>query len=177
MRKQQIQLIRTLAQSDLPITSSSLANALNISPRSVKTYINEINEALPETVSSSRKGYQIDKEKAAEGEKVKVTLKGVKGYEIRSIKVIDLDGKQIELGDDNSFVMPSSDVTVTVDAVKIFTLEFDLNGGTYNGKSTYIVEIADGTVIKMPEPVKDGYAFLNLFQSYYDYMPALAYFP
>ena len=64
MRKQQIQLIRTLAQSDLPITSSSLANALNISPRSVKTYINEINEALPETVSSSRKGYQIDKEKA-----------------------------------------------------------------------------------------------------------------
>ena len=66
MRNQQIQLIKILQNTDTPITSSSLANALNMSPRSIKSYINEINETLPGTVSSSRKGYLIDKEKAQE---------------------------------------------------------------------------------------------------------------
>ena len=66
MRNQQIQLIKILQNSDTPITSSTLANTLNVSPRSVKSYINEINETLPGTISSSRKGYLIDKEKAQE---------------------------------------------------------------------------------------------------------------
>ena len=64
MRKQQIQLIRHLKENDEPITSASLANLLDISPRSVKTYITEINDMLPGTIDSSRKGYLIDKEKA-----------------------------------------------------------------------------------------------------------------
>ena len=66
MKNQQIQILRILKEADSPITSSSLSNALNVSPRSVKTYVNEINEALPETISSSRKGYVIDKGKADE---------------------------------------------------------------------------------------------------------------
>lgn len=66
MKNQQIQLIKILKEADAPITSSSLANALNVSPRSVKSYINEINETLPDTISSSRKGYLIDKTKADE---------------------------------------------------------------------------------------------------------------
>ncbi len=66
MRNQQIHLIKILQNTDTPITSSSLANALNMSPRSIKSYINEINETLPGTISSSRKGYLIDKEKAQE---------------------------------------------------------------------------------------------------------------
>ena len=66
MRNQQIQLIKILQGSDTPITSSTLANALNVSPRSIKSYINEINETLPGTIASSRKGYLIDKEKAEE---------------------------------------------------------------------------------------------------------------
>ena len=64
MRNQQIQLIKILQNSDAPITSSTLANALNMSPRSIKSYINEINEMLPETIASSRKGYVIDMKKA-----------------------------------------------------------------------------------------------------------------
>ncbi|MBQ5444632.1 MAG: transcription antiterminator [Erysipelotrichaceae bacterium] len=64
MRNQQIQLIKILQNSDAPITSSTLANALNMSPRSIKSYINEINETLPETIASSRKGYVIDMKKA-----------------------------------------------------------------------------------------------------------------
>ena len=66
MKNQQIQILRILKEADSPITSSSLSNALNVSPRSVKTYVNEINEVLPETISSSRKGYVIDKGKADE---------------------------------------------------------------------------------------------------------------
>ena len=64
MKNQQIQLINILKEARTAKTSSSLANALNISPRSVKTYINEINEMLPGTISSSRSGYVIDAEKA-----------------------------------------------------------------------------------------------------------------
>ena len=66
MKKHLLQLIRTLKQSDAPMTSSSLANHLDVSPRSVKSYIQEINLILPDTVSSSQKGYVIDVKKADE---------------------------------------------------------------------------------------------------------------
>ena len=66
MKNQLIQLIRTLKDADTPVTSASLANKLNVSPRSVKSYIQEINLIVPETVLSSRKGYVIDKDKADE---------------------------------------------------------------------------------------------------------------
>ena len=64
MKNQQIQIIRILMDSDAPVTSASLANAINVSPRSVKTYINEINDLYPSSIASSRKGYVIDKTKA-----------------------------------------------------------------------------------------------------------------
>ena len=66
MKNQLIQLIRTLKDSDVPVTSSSLANKLNVSPRSVKSYIQEINASIPATITSSRKGYTIDRDKADE---------------------------------------------------------------------------------------------------------------
>ena len=59
MKNQLLQLIRTLKQADSPMTSSSLANHLNVSPRSVKSYIQEINQTLPDTILSSQKGYTI----------------------------------------------------------------------------------------------------------------------
>ena len=64
MKNQLIQIIRILMDSDAPMTSASLANAINVSPRSVKTYINEINDLYPASISASRKGYVIDHEKA-----------------------------------------------------------------------------------------------------------------
>ncbi len=66
MKNQLLQLIRTLKQADSPMTSSSLANHLNVSPRSVKSYIQEINQTLPDTILSSQKGYTIDGQKAEE---------------------------------------------------------------------------------------------------------------
>lgn len=64
MKNHLIQLIRELKGSDTPLTSSSLANRLDVSPRSVKSYIQEINSISPDTISSSHKGYVIDRQKA-----------------------------------------------------------------------------------------------------------------
>ncbi len=66
MKNHLLQIIRTLKDSDAPVTSGSLANKLNVSPRSVKSYIQEINATAPDTIFSSRKGYVIDRDKADE---------------------------------------------------------------------------------------------------------------
>ena len=66
MKAQLAQLVRILKNSTSPVTSSALANTLNVSPRSVKTYIQEINGISPETIHSSRRGYTIDPNKAAD---------------------------------------------------------------------------------------------------------------
>lgn len=65
MKKPIIQLIRILKNAELPVTSARLADELNLSPRSVKSYIGEINESFPGTIRSSRKGYSILPDKAA----------------------------------------------------------------------------------------------------------------
>lgn len=66
MKVQLTQLVRILKNSTSPITSSSLADELNVSPRSVKTYIQEINGISPGTIQSSRRGYTINPDKAAD---------------------------------------------------------------------------------------------------------------
>ena len=64
MKPKNIQLIRTLSEQLQPINSNTLASNLGVSVRSVKNYIKEINDSYPDTILSSRDGYQIDKEKA-----------------------------------------------------------------------------------------------------------------
>ena len=64
MRRALLQIIRILSESDCPLTSSSLANRLDVSPRSIKSYVLEINDACPDAIVSSHKGYTIDKDKA-----------------------------------------------------------------------------------------------------------------
>ena len=64
MRKPLIQIVRFLKDKDTPTTSAVLADELNVSPRSIKTYIGEINDLYPNSISSSRKGYMLDSEMA-----------------------------------------------------------------------------------------------------------------
>ena len=64
MKVKLIKLIRILQEKTRPCTASFLANELDVSPRSIKNYIQEINEQLPQTVISSNRGYLLDKEKA-----------------------------------------------------------------------------------------------------------------
>lgn len=47
-----------------PLTSSVLSNQLDVSIRTVKSYIYQINDEYPETISSSRLGYSINKDHA-----------------------------------------------------------------------------------------------------------------
>ncbi|MBR4462926.1 MAG: carbohydrate-binding domain-containing protein [Erysipelotrichaceae bacterium] len=101
----------------------------------------------------------VDSEKAAAGETVTITLKDVEGYAVKDITITDEEGNKVEVNEDNTFIMPASAVTISAEVVKVFTLTFDLDGGTYQGKSTYTLECEEGTVIEMPEPSKDGYTF------------------
>ena len=101
----------------------------------------------------------IDLKQAAEGQRVAVKRNDVPKYVIKSIIITDQEGKEISLDEDDSFIMPASKVTVTINAVKLFTLTFDLDGGQYNGNPIYIVEHEDQTAIQMPEPKRKGYSF------------------
>lgn len=56
-------LIQMLLKEQL-LTSSVLSNQLDVSIRTVKSYIYQINDEYPETISSSRLGYSINKDHA-----------------------------------------------------------------------------------------------------------------
>jgi len=59
-----IQLINFLLNQGTWVTTSIIANFLESSPRSVSTYISEINKEFDNVIISSNKGYKIQKEKA-----------------------------------------------------------------------------------------------------------------
>lgn len=61
MKPKLIKLIRILSEFTDYITASSLAAAMDMSTRSVKSYIQEINSSYPDAIESSRKGYRIQK--------------------------------------------------------------------------------------------------------------------
>ncbi|MEL7654910.1 MAG: BglG family transcription antiterminator [Bacillota bacterium] len=64
MKGNLISLIRIMLDSDEWVTASFLGGKLNVSERSIKTYIAEINSSNNGLITSSRKGYQINKERA-----------------------------------------------------------------------------------------------------------------
>lgn len=61
---------------------------------------------------------EVDKTTALEGEKVTLTLTPNEGYELSSIKVVDTYNKEVSVTG-NTFVMPNSDVTITVVFTKV----------------------------------------------------------
>lgn len=61
MMNKKEKLIQMLLEQQ-PITSSVLSNQLNISVRTVKNYIYQINNEYPETITSSHLGYSINKD-------------------------------------------------------------------------------------------------------------------
>lgn len=66
MKAKQIQLIKLMNESSEPLTSNYLADVLDVSPRSIKSYIQEINGINANTIGSSHKGYTIDRKKASQ---------------------------------------------------------------------------------------------------------------
>ena len=63
MNSKRKKLIQLLIQSQ-PMTSAELADALSVSVRTIKTYVHDINEEYPGTISSSYEGYHINIKKA-----------------------------------------------------------------------------------------------------------------
>ncbi len=64
MKTLHLKLIRILQNSAVPCTASFLASQLDVSSRSVKNYIQEINSLIPDTIYSSHKGYSINNDNA-----------------------------------------------------------------------------------------------------------------
>lgn len=65
MRKKQQKLISYLYASNQKITADSLAKRLNLSVRTIKSYIAELNMSYPHLISSSNRGYIINKKQAS----------------------------------------------------------------------------------------------------------------
>lgn len=65
MNSKSKKIIRLLIDAQ-PRTAATLADELGVSIRSIKNYVRDINKELPNTISSSHKGYEINQEKALE---------------------------------------------------------------------------------------------------------------
>ena len=65
MRAVHRQLIRSLV-SNSPQTAATLAETLDVSVRSVRTYVREINTSCPGILTSTPVGYTIDRNLAAD---------------------------------------------------------------------------------------------------------------
>lgn len=61
MKPKLIKLTRILSDYTDFVTASGLANAMDVSSRSIKSYIQEINSSYPDAIESSREGYRIRK--------------------------------------------------------------------------------------------------------------------
>lgn len=61
MKPKLIKLIRILSDYTDFVTAAALAGAMDVSTRSIKSYIQEINSSYPEAIESSREGYRIRK--------------------------------------------------------------------------------------------------------------------
>ena len=102
-----------------------------------------------------------DRTEAKAGETVKVTRLDSDDYVIKGVAVTDAEGTEVTVGEDDTFTMPAGAVTISAQTVKLYTVSFDLDGGTMEGESgTVEMRLEDGAVITLGEPVKDGYIFL-----------------
>ena len=61
MKRKQLDLIQLIIEQNKPVTGSEIAAVLDISPRTVKNYIKEINDTYDKNIIiSSRNGYEIN---------------------------------------------------------------------------------------------------------------------
>lgn len=77
--------------------------------------------------------YTVDKDEAIVGQLVSIVATPDVDYELDTIKVVGSDGKEVEVNKDSAFVMPDSDVTVTV------TFKANKNPDTSDNILTYVM--------------------------------------
>ena len=59
MKPKHRQLLKILESAHVPVTGAQLAAALGVSPRTIINYIAVINNALPDSIASSPRGYML----------------------------------------------------------------------------------------------------------------------
>lgn len=129
MEEKHILITKTLLESNSWITASVLSTKLNVSIRTVKNYVSEINSAYPGLVYSSGKGYRVNTEVAAvalseEKKHLPQTLKERTIYIIKKVLRTNQDLSIIDLCDE-LFISMSTIRTVIKRAEKRLN-DFDL---------------------------------------------------
>ena len=108
-----------------------------------------------------------DKKTAKKDEEVTLTAKPNEGYDLDKLTVVkDKDGQEVNVGEDNTFKMPASDVTVTATFKKTgqTTEEYNIKvTESENGKVTTDKEKAKkGETVKLTATPAEGYVLDKL---------------
>lgn len=138
---------------DLPTNASGEISLDNVQFVEVQTYTITVETAENGTVTTE------PKDSAAAGAKVTVTAKPDTGYKLNKITVTDASGAAVTLARDNTFTMPSSNVTVAATFTKNGSTSGGGGGGGGGGATSYSVKVAStehGKVTVRPDSaVKD----------------------
>lgn len=114
MNNKYAHLLKILMEYDEWLTAEFLAHRMNVSKRSIKNYVAEINSLHPATIASSRKGYKVDKEAASKLiETMNEEFPQTSHERVNFImKALLLENKAIDL------YRLSEDIFVSVDTIK-----------------------------------------------------------
>ena len=98
-------------------------------------------------------------------EEVALKLQENEGYKLKEIQVIDKDGNRIDVNDNNTFIMPASEVTITPVFKKLNNKIIVVSKNETEDVKFEIVditEVEDGTLVKMYITAVLGYEIDNL---------------
>lgn len=128
-----VTLMEIMLSSDEWVTAGFLAGEMNVSERSIKTYIAKINQSEKDLIISSRKGYRIDSQRAKTilentDQGIPQTSKERVNYMITKLLTEDVaDGEKTDLYEIGEELFVSYE-TIKKDLVKVKRkmMEFDL---------------------------------------------------
>ena len=98
---------------DTSVPSKYLPSDAVIEEKEDGTLVVVVKRAIKTNTTKHGK-FSVDRTEAIVGQIIKVLTTPDVDYELDTIKVVDADGKEVAVNDDGTFVMPDSEVTVTV---------------------------------------------------------------
>ena len=174
MRDKELTILKFLSTQDSWVTSFSMSAFLDISVRTIKSYISNINSEIPNLIESSRKGYIVRNKKLLANviNSVKAsyspqTVEDRKKYILRKLlletDMYDLDNLAIEL-----FISPVT-LTNELQKLKMELADFELTIKTKNnlvfidGQETNKKKLISKLIY---EDSKDSFLSIKMMQSY-----------
>jgi lichenan operon transcriptional antiterminator len=174
MRDKELTILKFLSTQDSWVTSFSMSAFLDISVRTIKSYISNINSEIPNLIESSRKGYIVRNKKLLANviNSVKAscspqTVEDRKKYILRKLlletDMYDLDNLAIEL-----FISPVT-LTNELQKLRMELADFELTIKTKNnlafidGQETNKKKLISKLIY---EDSKDSFLSIKMMQSY-----------